>query len=177
MGDLITTSIFIGLVMSIIASIVFTFAIYLLRPRVAISEKIAYRNGTYKIKVVNKSIFKLIDVHAELLKVKPTEGKNVILHRINLTNNKIWFIGKSPWSDRRSRWGSHAVTFSVSNPIEVDKMNQNEWVCENGEFLHFKIIAKHGLSSFQKVETMKYHNRETDIVSGRFNFGKDLSIN
>lgn len=166
-----------SIVTSIVASTIFLFLLFFLRPKVTISEKIAKREGKYQIKVVNNSFWKLIDVHVELVKMIPTNtagGKNLRIQKIQLKNNKIWYIAGKPWNEKKSHYGSHAVLFSV---VDSDAINLlKNWNGENGEYLHFKVIAKHGLSSFAKISTCKYHNAESDIKEGRFSFGNCTEI-
>lgn len=165
---------FQSVVMSIIASIIFLFLLFFLRPRVKIAEKIAFKNGQYTLKVVNRSFFKLIDVHVELVVLKPFNsgaGKNLRIQGIELKKHRIWYIAAKPFREKKSHYGSHAIIFSITDNEAIEN-----WDSEKGETLHFKVIAKHGLSSFMKITTFKYHDKEDDIVKGKFGFGNNCEI-
>lgn len=175
---LLETSIWLVMVQSVItgilASLIFLFLLFFLRPRILIADQIAKYNGNYAIKVVNRSYFKLYDVNVELVLLKPFNtygGKNLLIERLDLKKDRIWYIAGKPFREKNSAYGTHAIIFKCDEDLE------KKWESDKGVVLHFKVIAKHGLSSFTRIETKKYHDKETDIKNGKYTFGKKCEIN
>jgi len=160
----------IGATSSLMASILFLAFMSCLRPRVTISKEIAFNNGRYCIKVINKTHGKIYDVNAELLKMIPVNapgGVNLRLNQIPLRNDKICYI-TGHHLFKRNEHASYAVLFSTTE--DLGKIWQ-----DNNEILHFKIIAKHAFSGFVKVSTQFYHQNSC-IKQGKFKFGNSLEI-
>jgi uncharacterized membrane protein YeaQ/YmgE (transglycosylase-associated protein family) len=59
-------TIVLGITASFVASIIFTYIFTQMKPKLKISEVIGYTNGTFKIKVINKSRFAARNIKAEL---------------------------------------------------------------------------------------------------------------
>lgn len=161
----------------LIASFVFVLVLYNLRPRIKISAEIAKKtdgSGTfYKIKVINKSFFfKLYDVNAELMRSSPIGvigGQNLILNRLTLKRDRIWYLNRRFINKKKDKHATFAVLFKCTDDIEGIWNDQSST-------LHFKVIAKHGLSNFPKIKTKHYHCKNC-IKEGQFGFGKDFKIN
>lgn len=170
-------SLLTGIISSFLASLVFLSFLFCLRPKIIISPNVAryYDNDGKKFflfKVVNRSHFKLIDVNVELLIQDPVNtygGKNLKLRRLDFKKDKIWFIEKRNTLFSKSEYASYAIIFTCTS--DIDK----EW-SDKGSMLHFKVICKHSLSGFYKVNTQHYYDKSTEIKDGKFKHGRNLEI-
>ena len=68
------TNILIGVLSSVVSSFVFLFLMFMMRPKLIISELIAKTvidgRTAFVIKIVNPSWWRLYDIHAELVHIK-----------------------------------------------------------------------------------------------------------
>lgn len=149
--------------------------VYFLRPRIKISENIAYyiENKMYKIKVINNSyLFKLIDVKIELCKLSydsTNGGNNVKLDHVPMVRDNIWYISAKDFKSKKDgHHAPYAVLFSTKEDLK-------EILKVNGDKLHFKVIARHGLTGLPKVKHVEYCH-VSNIKHGTFKFGNNMEI-
>jgi hypothetical protein len=173
----IENAIITGVISSLLASLIFLLFLFCLKPKLKISSKIARYitpegKKVFLIKVINCSFFKLIDVNVELFIQNPINthgGKNLRLHKLVLKRDKIWYIEKRNTLFSKSEYATYAIIFNCLD--DIDK----EWQAD-GSTLHFKVICKHGLSGFQKVNTRHYYDKSTEIKDGKFIHGRSMEI-
>ena len=166
---------FIGIWAGFISSVLFLVFIYILRPRIKISPQISKSTKAgktvYQIKIVNKSFFKVIDIHFELTLMHPMgepKGRGLKMKRIQLKADKLWYISARDTFIRKSEYAPFAVRVIILEDLE-QVWNQEE------DFLDFKIIAKHGFSGFNKVIRERF-NHNSCIIDGEFENGTSMVI-
>jgi len=160
------------IILSISASIIFLVLLFLLRPRIKIADKIAFFEGKYIIKTINRSFFRIYDVKFQLT-IKHTYGtpggKNVRYSRLNLKRGEKLTYPRRPFIEKKCELFEHAVLVSIEDNI------REKWTNES-DTLEFIVIAKHGLSSFAKIYKVKYDHLGTDIVNGEYKHGNTMEI-
>ena len=161
--------IWLSLATGMITSFLFLLMTFYLRPRIQISDCISKLDGIYRIKVINRSrFFKIIDVHVELSSLtyyNTPGGRNTTMENLRMGKNHIWFISSRPF--REDKTASYAVLFRTVEDLESKLKNDGT--------LHFKVVAKHGLSGFPKVKNVEFHTSDR-IKSGKFKFGNSMEI-
>ena len=169
----------LGFSASLLSTIVFAYILFgLLKPKIEISDSIAYTSNAtgkdYKFKFYNKSKFKAFDVRFELLSCKEyeatknTEGVNVRMNDIKLTNSQILFIPKYI-NSKKERYAQNCVTVRV---IEGDLMGL---LSVDNSYLEFRVTLKHGFSNLSNTFTKKYRTTKC-FVKGDFEFGNTFKI-
>ena len=172
----------------LISSIIFLIIIFSLRPKIKIAPEICKTldkdSNTFKyfIKIINSSkFFKVIDINAELTRMIPSPspkckensdkkkvgGNNLRLQKLILKHNHVWYLTKK---SKKSEHATYAYIFMVTENVE------QTWENDKGDFLHFKIVARHGFSGFPKVITRHYIDKGSCIIEGRYAFGNTFDI-
>jgi len=161
-----------SIVISITASIIFLLLLFLLRPWIKISKKIAFYDGKYWIKTINRSYFRLFDVKFQLTIKHPhgsPGGMNVKYTRLELRKDTKLTYPRRLLFERRSEFFEHAVLVAIDDDIRAKWSNESDT-------LEFIVIAKHGLSSFSKIFKVEYKHLGTDIAEGKFKYGNNMDI-
>ena len=171
---------FIGFVASFVATLIFALLLFIiLKPRIKISDNIAClnkgkENEFYKFKFYNNSYFKAFDIKFELLSCKEyeaqknSEGVNVSMNDITLSNSQILFIEKYR-KDKKNRYAHNCVT------VRVENENLENVVSKANSYLEFRVTMKHGFSNLSGTFTKKYRTAKC-IKNGDFEFGNNFNI-
>ena len=165
-------AIFIG----VVSSAVFFMVLSRFKPKIDISPKIAKGISTlngktiYRIKVINKTRMPIIDIMAQL------------------------HIFKTYQSDGGEIWKSKSIELKRSDPIAIDKFDQNDadakyayrfltyenidsiWEDDAAQFLVFRIICKNSLSGFGGFFSKEYRIKKQRIINGDFAKGNSFEI-
>jgi len=166
-------SVIVGLLSSIVASFLFLFLMLMMRPRLAISESIARvtfdGKKAFIIKIINKSWWRLYDLHAEFAHIKlrnATGGQNVYLTRLKLLNNHVWCINSvHGWRDNNAEY---AMLFVCLDDLDT--------LWTNDTMIEFRVMAKHSLSGFNRLMKRRFYKSQSSIRDGSFKFGNSLEI-
>lgn len=170
MSNTFFSSILSGIVSGIIASICFAEILFLIKPKVKVSNFICFSKNvdgtlTYKIKIVNKSRFMLTNINYSLRYIK-TQGKDrASATEIAPINSTIINIDGFSRSHKKQKVHySIRLTYNI-NPIE----------CELNDSSRFEFIftANHSLSNAPICVKRQYYHY--DIIEGIFE--KDDSVN
>jgi hypothetical protein len=167
-------SIFIGVLSSLIASFLFLAFLFVLRPKLVISECIARTTHdgakVFIIKMVNRTWWKLYDIHAELAHVKfenATGGQNVYSQRLNLLKSHIWSINcLHSW--RTDVNAEYAVLFVCLDDLDT--------LWSSDTMIEFRIMARHSFSGFSGIYRRRFYKPRSAIKDGSFKFGNSLDI-
>ncbi len=185
LNDVITS-----LITGVSSSIVFLFLLWNLKPKFKISDKICCEetehNGRrvrlYLFKVINKScFFKVYDVKVVAHAVTPQKnfnGSNTILSAIPIQFNAISMIQtfnvKHYFQDILRGMGT--LTGRTDYAIKFFTITDCKTILRTNEkHIQFQITAKHSLTGFSKVETMKY-SHVLKIENGSFLSGNSFAI-
>src|ERR1700754_1155545 len=139
-------SVFIGVLSSLIASFIFLSFLFALRPRVVISSSIARAihegRKVFIIKMVNRTWWKLYDIHAELAHVRfenATGGQNVYSKSLTLLKSHIWSMN-SPHGAPSDVNAEFAVLFVCLDDLDT--------LWSSDSLIEFRVMAKHSFSGF-----------------------------
>lgn len=165
-------SLLIGVLGSVIASVLFLLTLYALRPKIEFSPYIADQSKNddhvYAFKIINRSRWPLTHLEFELTLITPksVHGGVVLTNDLlPLIKNKIFEVGKF---DKKDKEAQFAVR--IGAPIDLRARCVGE-----GQFLYLTVSAQHSLSGFQKVFTKHYH-LESDIKKGKHEYGLGLDV-
>jgi len=163
-------TIILGITTSFVASLIFTYIFTQLKPKLKISAVIGHTNGTFKIKVINKSLFAATNIRAELSYINFFEvpgGLETNSFNIPLVNGELFALGKF---DKKSEFATYSYRF-------VTKHGQNlrqDLNLNNRQFIRLKISATHSVSNIGKVFEQRYIAEQ--IIDGDFGFGDKIDI-
>ena len=166
-------AIIIGLLSSLLASLMFLYFLNTQRPKIIISEQIAKSHNIdghveYQIKTINKTLRSITNIQAQLFLTTPTKIPGGILEKndeIQLRTKNLYEMAKF---DKKDKTAKYVFRFICEEDIEK-KWNENS-------FLRFKISASHSLSGLISVFSKDYQTKEKSIKEGEFEFGKSLKI-
>lgn len=161
-------TIFLGIITSFVASIVFTYLFTRLKPNLKISDEIAYRNGTFKIKIINESKYAATNIKADISYISYFNvpgGRERRSYKIDLQKDTLFDIDKF---EKKSEHANNTYRFVTLENLR-DGLNQN-----NYEYIRFKITATHSLSNIGKVFEKNYNVNQ--IINGEFAFGNVTTI-
>lgn len=161
-------TIFLGIITSFVASLVFTYLFTRLKPDLKISDEIAFKNGTFKIKVINKSKYAATNIKADISYIgyfPVPGGRERRSYRIELQRDNIFDIDKF---EKKSEHANNTYRFVTIENLR-EGLNEN-----NHKYIRFKITATHSLSNIGKVFEKQYHLNQ--IINGEFAFGNITTI-
>jgi hypothetical protein len=169
--DKAVLAIFVGLT----ANGMFLFIISRFRPKIDISQHIAYRldkNGqpVYRIKVINRTKHPIVDIKAQLHVFRSRQtatGEIWVSTSINFKQSDPIMIDKHDKIDKDANYAYRFVTYE-----NID----NIWNDENIQFLRFRIYAKHSISGFGKFVSKDYRLKRNTIKEGEFSKGDTFEI-
>ena len=166
----------IGIAASFIASIVFAYYLRNMKPKIEISENIAFGTMTnntpiYRVKVVNKSKRDAIELRANLLWVRPDSIRGGYMnefHDVILERNEIFILKGIT---------NHAMNFTEYDFSFKTKENLHDKLSSyRNSYIIFQINVKDSHSGFSKVFTKRYDDSKT-IKNGVFEIGESFKIN
>lgn len=161
-------SILLGITASLIASIIFTWFFTRLKPKIKASEFIAYKDGSYRIKIINKSRFSAINIKAELSYINFFDvpgGREINSHRIPLIKSELFEIESL---NRKPEFATYSYRFVTKENIRSGLTEKNR------QFVRLKISSIHSLSNIGAVLIKEYSS--TRIKDGDFKFGNSFDI-
>lgn len=158
----------IGVISSLIASVVYALFSFGIKPKIKMSDKICVtqnNNGThtYKIKIVNKSMFQLVNVSYHL--TYGISGRDDISYLTEILPKKspITII---TGNNRKNTDYALRVTYEIKD---------GEFVCNSNSYFEFSIQATHPLSNSILCKKVRYYS--DDIAHDcTFQTGKNTDI-
>lgn len=158
---------------SLVTSLIFLLFLAIIRPIIRVSKIILWSIGEneekgYKIKVVNWTMANIYDVKIELFLATvygDGDGTSSIKYtKIPFRNDQSEFIylPSMVWKNGRKNAG-YAHVFITLEDIE------GIWT-SSSQHLEFRMVAKHGLSGFNKVIIKRFTDKDV-IKEGRFVYG------
>ncbi len=168
-------AVIIGILSSLVASLMFLLFLTRVRPKIIISDRIAKGKSStgetvYRIKIINKTHRSIINVKAQLHLMIPTVTPGGIIMKskeIPLKRSEIMEISKF---DLKDEMAGYAFRFLTYENIE------DLWKDDTHSFLRFRIFATDSLSGFCKGFCKYYHTKRNSIKGGDFEFGNSLEI-
>lgn len=171
----VVLSVAIGVVSSLTASAAFLFVLFRFRPNIEISPYISVGkdsdgNTQYRIKIVNRTPRKIINVRVKLIL-----GTKVNIPGGIITNNKqlmlrtpdLFHVGKY---SKKDKGANYAYRFITDEDIE------SLWQEGQGNHIKFLIIATDSLTGFSKVFFRRFHVKRTTLVTGSHIHGDSLEV-
>jgi hypothetical protein len=166
-------NIIVGVLSSIAASFLFLFLMFMMRPRLAISELIARTNfngeKAFIVKIINQSWWKLYDIHAEFAHIKfrnATGGQNIYYTRLRLLSDHVWSLNNlHGWNDNNAEY---AILFVCLDDLDT--------LWTNDTMIEFRVMAKHSFSGFNRILRRRFYRSQSSIRDGSFKFGNSLEI-
>ena len=165
--------IIIGILSSLISSLIFLYFLRNKRPNVAISDKISKisRNGKnhYIIKIMNQNKRSIINIKISLSLVKSrviAGGILPIYQKLPLKSNEIFEISEYDMKDKNATYAFRFVTdFDLENMWDDTK-----------SYLRFRLICMDSFSNFSRVFNQFYYRKSNVIKEGEFKHGDSFDI-
>jgi hypothetical protein len=161
-----------GVASSFVASILFLYCMFRMRPNVRISSCIARQTDTegtfYAFKIVNRTRRPVVDVHAELSILQPRGVHGGIVWwstRLSLVKPHVFEIGRWSLTDSSA---DYAFRFVTEEPLH------EKWR-DNKDCVRLTIVASDSLTGFRKTFKKTYHCL-SDIKDGAHKFGPELDV-
>jgi len=169
-----TSEIITGVIVGLVTSVIFLYALSRVRPRFQISERIAKRitpsgNTQYLVKILNRSRRSAIDIRARLHLMTPTMAPGgVVLRskRLELSRGELFEL---PGFSRKDQEARYAFRFLTEEHLE------DLWEDES-QYLRFRLFASDSLSGFGRVFVRDFHMKRVSVVEGDFEVGSSLEI-
>jgi hypothetical protein len=162
----------IGVTGSVVASILFLSALYLLRPRIAFSPHIADQtkgsDPMFGFKIINRSYWPITHLEFQLTLITPKavpDGVVLTNRLIELTKEKVFEVGGYSKRDKDAHYA-----LRIGSPADLHSLRTSD-----AQYLYFTVSAQHSLSGFQRVFT-KYYHPQSDIKEGHHEFGLGLDV-
>lgn len=175
------SNILISFFTSLLASVIFLFFILkYLRPKIEISEYIAYYKDynidgekRYYFKFINKSRHPAFDIKirvCELIKVPTSNGK---LHEqrkdLKLRTSALAHVPCFKKIKKLHTFAPHAIVITCMDDLKPILEAKDKCV-------EIQVILKHGLTGLAQVFRYEYSDA-TVVKNGMFDFGNQLTIN
>ncbi len=157
----------IGVISGIVASIFFTIFLFLIKPRIKVSDKISYNgNGKklYRIKIVNLTHFMLTNIKYKLFYCTMHGDGITTIEEIEPRKSPVIYINKFSIFDKDAEYA-----IRISYDIDMNKYP----ICENTKF-EFVFIADHSLSNTTTCVKKEY--TQDEIINGVFESGISTKI-
>ena len=160
-----------GIISGIIASALFFIILQLVKPRIRVSKEINLKDKQgsileYQIKVVNKTLAMLNNVHYKLYFCKKIQNKLIEITEIEPTKKPISFMKKH----NRSESAEYAIRLSYN--IDTTQFNFTENDADG--YLLFTISGTHSITGATKTVERIYTSDK--IGKGFFAIGDSLII-
>jgi hypothetical protein len=166
-------SLILGILGSLVASILFLIFASYFRPNLTISSNISVSeyNGEkiYSLKVINLGPRIAVNIRSELqiIGTRVVEGgKGRMIFDVPLLKNDLLIL--NPYQNAES------VNFSFEFSTKEDL--EEEWKKIPESTLCFRLNAQDSLTSFFKVFEKEYFSQNESIQTGRFAYGKSMEI-
>lgn len=155
-----------GVVSGVIASALFLFFMLIIRPRISLSDGISVdKNGTYRIKIVNKSRCQLSNLKYVLRLCDDHGDKIVDVLTIKPAKPPLDSIPKYSKKDKNSMYAIRISYKGKGGKCIISNCNS---------YLEFTVSAKHAFSNTYSVVSKTYTC--DDIKFGVFETGKSTNI-
>ncbi len=171
--NIIAISIITGVISGLVSSLMFFWMISFMRPKIELSTEICKGNDEhgvfYGFKVINRSIYHVLDLRAEVILKTPFNsngGQNYSNKWIKLRRENILLF---PRFKRDKNYADYALILATRDDLE------DLWIDTN-QFLEIKIHGKHSFSGVSKSFEQKFYTKKNCIKEGMFNFGKTFAI-
>ncbi|WP_138432380.1 hypothetical protein [Winogradskyella algicola] len=184
-------TLFYGIISGVVAAVVYYYIMKSIKPKIEISDHIAKEkkldeNGNhikdehgnlqyeYVLKIINRTKSNIEDVSYQMFIMEdwfegPTVGnKNYEARDIAFKKrNSVKFIVGT--KEKNTTYFDNCRQIALNGNLEKEWDKNNEWV-------EFQIVSYHSKSGSRKVHKMKYTDRKSHIVCGKFNSGETMEI-
>lgn len=168
-------AIILGVLSSLVASIIFLLFLTRLRPKIEISDQISKSVSSsgktiYRIKIINRTRVPIINVKAQLHRMIPNTVPGGIIYiskEITFQRHEIMELSKF---DKKDKTASYAYRFRSYDVLE------DLWQDDTQAYLRFRIYATHSVSGFSRVFRKDYFTKRNTIITGEFDFGASMKV-
>jgi len=164
----------LGVLGSLVASMIFLLIVRSFRPRLEISPQIAewgpQENRSQVIKIINKGPRSVVDLRFELLLVTLKSVPDGILRStksVKLKKPEAFILYKFSTNDRDAKFARR---------INIDEDLNEIWNADDQQFLLFRVYAHDEVSGFAQLFEVEYRTKRNSLVEGQFHSGNTFSI-
>lgn len=163
---------FYSVLTGLISSLLMLFFLYRLRPNLKISDEISERvvNGekVYGFKIINRSMFPILDVNIKIEKISPSSvpgGQIYNAEIVPLVQGHFLLIGKFDKKDENANYA-----FRVRTKADLSSL----WTVD-GQHLRISVVGRHALSGFYGVFQHRFFTKGS-VKFGSHRFGPHLNV-
>jgi len=186
---LLSNNIIQGIISGVISSGIFLFILFLLKPWIIISDKIASKYVTikgkethvYVFKIINKSLFfKVYDIKVNAFiceNIPNINGMNVNFRDIELKGADQWILNRLNFRHlfQNILKGEKTLQSRCDYACQFFSSENLATLLDNNSYISIQVLAKHSLTGFSRVKIMKYHHH-AKIVKGTYLSGNSCKI-
>jgi hypothetical protein len=165
-------SILTGVAASLVASLLFLWALCKIKPKIEISPYIADQTidgrHRYAFKIVNKTRSRVFDIKVQVLLIQPVQvhgGPVNNVHEIKLLKDHFFEMG--PY-DSQDVDAHYALRFGTDYDLRT------RWHSDT-QYLRVNVVCRHELSGFSTVKSVVF-NTKGIIRVGKHEFGTGLEV-
>jgi hypothetical protein len=170
-GDKVVLALLIG----ISTNAIFLLLLSVIRPKVAISRKIAKgksRTGRdiYRIKIINKTQHPIVDIKAQLHLLTNYQTHNGDIFKakqLKLVQSEPLTISGFNKRDRDADYAYRFVTYEDLGEV---------WSDDTAGFLRLRIFSRHSITGFGSVVQQDFRVKRVSIMEGDFAKGNSFAI-
>ena len=169
---MIGEALFIGVVASLTASLVFLYVMFKVRPSIHIGPEIADCSdgdkARFAFKLINRRRCQVFEVTAQVLLITPVQapgGPVNSIREISLLKDSFFEVGRF---NRKDADAHYALRFGTAEDLRAI------WTSES-QYIRVNVVSKHALSGFSGISTMIFHTKG-QIRKGKFRFGNSFAI-
>lgn len=171
----ILINVLVGVISGIVASSVFFWLIFRLKPNVDISPYITTEyddDGTpyYRFKIINRTRRSITNVQCKLVMSKDRnvpQGKIRINEDLTLKREQIFEIAPYSKKDADAHYAYRLVTYDDLETI---------WDDNDMAYLRLMVSATDSVSNFSRITTRSFHDKRTVLIRGSHVFGNSLDV-
>lgn len=165
---------FLGVLGSVIASVIFLLVLRNFRPKIEISEHIAKweKDGTsgYSVKILNKGSRNIIDLRYEIFLVTKESipgGELLTTRSLALKNYSGFILSKY---ERKSTEGSFARRIVILDDVDF------LWDDDSSQYVIFRVFSHDEVSGLGKLYQREFRTKRNSIKDGQFHFGDSFEV-
>jgi hypothetical protein len=166
-------SIALGILSSVIASVIFLLTIYRFKPTIKISPHIARSTDSagkfFSFKVINDSPRPVVDVRVDVALTSRASVPDGTVHwtkQIPIVKDYAFHLGPKSADDHEAKYAFRFVT-----ECDLDELWKGD-----AETIRFRVIATDALTGFRKCEFMEFRLPRTCIKDGMHEWGPGLEV-
>jgi hypothetical protein len=164
----------LGIVSSVIASLIFTVGVRLLRPEIEISDQIADEHGRHRVKIVNARRRDAVDVNVHIFIEQPRQVQGETSHQILSRVGNRFNMDALPGQSRPNKKDPRA---RYARWIRLDEEFRTIWEEKGHDYpVLIVVFAKDAVSGVGRLFEKRYGPPHISVAKGVFKTGISMRV-